>query len=97
MEYAPDEVLRRWLLSDSLNFSRFFFQHLNNGKRFVVGKHHRLICDKLNLVLQGKIKRLLINIAPRYGKTEIAVKNFIAMGLALNPAAKFIQIGRAHV
>ena len=92
MEYAPDEVLRRWLLSDSLNFSRFFFQHLNNGKRFVVGKHHRLICDKLNLVLQGKIKRLLINIAPRYGKTEIAVKNFIAMGLALNPAAKFIHL-----
>ena len=91
-EYAPDEVLRRWLLADSLNFSRYFFKHLNNGKRFVIGKHHRLICDKLNQVLQGKIKRLIINIAPRYGKTEIAVKNFIAMGLALNPAAKFIHL-----
>lgn len=92
MEYVPDEVLRRWLLSDSLNFSRYFFKHLNNGKRFVIGKHHRLICDKLNGVLQGKIKRLIINIAPRYGKTEIAVKNFIAMGLAMNPAAKFIHL-----
>jgi hypothetical protein len=35
---------------------------------------------------------LIINIAPRYGKTEVAVKNFIAKGLAHNPAAKFIHL-----
>lgn len=92
MDYAADDLLRKWLLSDSLNFSRYFFQHQNNGKKLVIGKHHRLICDKLNLVLQGKIKRLIINIAPRYGKTEIAVKNFMANGLAMNPAAKFIHL-----
>ena len=92
MEYSEDDLLRKWLLSDSLNFSRFFFQHLNNGKKFVIGKHHRLICDKLNLVLQGKIRRLLINIAPRYSKTQIAVKGFISNGLAINPASKFIHL-----
>lgn len=92
MEYTEDDILRKWLLSDSLNFARFFFQHQNNGKRLVIGKHHRLICDKLNLVLQGKIRRLLINIAPRYGKTEIAVKSFISNGLAINPASKFIHL-----
>lgn len=92
MEYSEDDLLRKWLLSDSLNFSRFFFQHQNNGKKFVIGKHHRLICDKLNLVLQGKIRRLLINIAPRYSKTQIAVKGFISNGLAINPASKFILL-----
>ncbi len=92
MEYSEDDLLRKWLLSDSLNFSRFFFQHQNNGKKFVIGKHHRLICDKLNLVLQGKIRRLLINIAPRYSKTQIAVKGFISNGLAINPASKFIHL-----
>lgn len=91
-EYHSDDLLRKWLLSDSLNFTRYFFKAMNNGKKFVIGKHHRLICDKLNGVLQGKIKRLIINIAPRYSKTEIAVKNFIAMGLALNPSAKFIHL-----
>lgn len=40
----------------------------------------------------GQCKRLIINIAPRYGKTELAVRNFIAMGLAINPAARFIHL-----
>ncbi len=92
MDFQSDELLRNWLLSDSLNFTRFFFKVQNNGKKFVVGRHHRLICDALNGVLQGKIKRLIINIAPRYSKTEIAVKNFIAMGMAINPASKFIHL-----
>lgn len=92
MEFHSHELLRNWVLSDSLNFTRYFFKAQNNGKKFVVGRHHRMICDKLNGVLQGKIKRLIINIAPRYSKTEMAVKNFIAMGLAINPAAKFIHL-----
>lgn len=50
------------------------------------------ICEKLNEVLEGKCTRLIINISPRYGKTELAVKNFIAMGLAINPKAKFIHL-----
>ena len=55
MELTTDDVLRNWVLSDSLNFARFFFKLMNGGKRFVVGKHHRMICDKLNDVLKGKI------------------------------------------
>lgn len=91
--YDPDEVLRGWLLADCLNFTRYFFRHTGGmGRRFVVGRHHRLICDRLNDVLAGRVRRLIINIAPRYGKTELAVKSFIAMGLALNPAAKFIHL-----
>lgn len=50
------------------------------------------IAEALQRVLEGKTRKLLINIAPRYGKTELAVKNFIAMGLARNPSACFIHL-----
>ena len=80
-----------YCLSDVLNFTRHFFR-TNEKKRFVVGRHHKLIADKLNEVLEGKCKRLIINIAPRHGKTALAVHHFIAMGLAINPKAKFIHL-----
>ena len=92
MVYDADYVMRSWILSDSLHFARYFFKLMNGGKRFVVGKHHRMICDKLNDVLTGKTRRLIINIAPRYSKSELVSRNFIAMGLAINPAAKFIHL-----
>ena len=83
--------MRAFCLSGTLNYTRYFFWMLEK-KKFVVGRHHEQICQALDNVLQGKIRRLIINIAPRYGKTELAVKHFISMGLALNPAAKFIHL-----
>jgi predicted phage terminase large subunit-like protein len=47
-------------------------------------------------VIRGEITRLIINLAPRYSKTELCVKNFIAYCLALNPAAKFIHLSYAN-
>jgi predicted phage terminase large subunit-like protein len=72
-------------------FTRYFFKKKFNRK-FVVNKHHEQICDALERVLRGELKRLIINIAPRYGKTELAVKNFIAHALSINPSSKFIHL-----
>lgn len=91
MEMDGNGYLRAFCLSGMLNYTRYFFKMLEK-KKFVVGRHHEQICQALDDVLQGKIRRLIINIAPRYGKTELAVKHFISMGLALNPAAKFIHL-----
>ena len=85
------ELIRAALVSDSLLFTRYFFRE-RFKRGFVVNKHHKIICEAIDGVLSGKIKRLAIAIAPRYGKTEIAVKNLIAMGLGINPAAKFIHL-----
>ena len=85
------DVRRAWALQDTLHFTRFFFRELQK-KKFIVGDHHKAVCDALDEVLAGKTRKLIINIAPRYGKTEIAVKNFIAEGLAINPAARFIHL-----
>src|SRR5690606_37764983 len=89
--YDIDDVVRLRTLSSSLYFTRYHFKHRNNRK-FVVNWHHEKICDALDKVFSGEIKRLLIRIAPRYGKTELAVKNMMAMGLAINPASKFIHL-----
>lgn len=72
-------------------FTRFFFKHQNN-KKFSVNKHHEVIFNALEDVHAGKCKRLIINIAPRYSKTEISVINFIAYSLALNPKSRFIHL-----
>jgi hypothetical protein len=78
-------------LQSQLFFTRYFYKK-RHGRKFVVNEHHHIICDALDKVLRGELTRLIINIAPRYSKTELAVKNFIARGLALNPAAKFIHL-----
>lgn len=76
----------------SLLFHTRYFFKAQYKKKFVIGDPHRIICEALERVLTGKCKRLIINIAPRYGKTELAVKSLISHGLALNPAAKFIHL-----
>ena len=53
--------------------------------------HHALICDALERVFNGETKRLIINIPPRYSKTEIAVVNFIAWAMGRVPDCEFIH------
>lgn len=65
---------------------------LKSGRKFVWNEHHRRICKALDDVIDGKTSRLIINIAPRYGKTELVSKLFIAYGLAINPKARFIHL-----
>lgn len=90
-ELQKTALLRMTTRQSSLKYTRYFFKKLYNTK-FVVNRHHEIICDTLDKVIKGELKKVMINIAPRYGKTEIAVKNFISRGLALNPSAKFIHL-----
>jgi len=54
--------------------------------------HQKLICDALEKVVIGKIKRLIINIPPRSGKTEIAVLNFMSWATGLFPDSEWIHV-----
>lgn len=91
MSVRYGDFLKTRCLAHTLDFTRFAFKTYNNSK-FVVGKHHRIICDALDDVVAGKTNRLIINLPPRFGKTEICTKNFIAYGLCLNPAATFLHL-----
>lgn len=53
--------------------------------------HQEAICEALEKVYLGLIPRLIINVPPRSGKTEIAVKNFMAWTMGLEPDAEFIH------
>jgi len=75
-------------------FTRYFFKHREKTP-FIVNPHHQVIAGTLDRVFTGEIKRLIINIPPGYTKTEMAVLAFIARGLAINPAAKFIHTSYA--
>jgi predicted phage terminase large subunit-like protein len=88
---ARDLILKAKLLHDFLFFTRWFFK-AQTGRRFHVARHHLAIAEALIKVAAGETKRLIINVPPRYGKTELAVKMFIAWCLANNPAAKFIHL-----
>lgn len=72
-------------------FCMYMFKE-NNNVKFLPYKHLLMIAERLESVARGETKRLIINIFPRSGKTEMAVKLFIAWGLALNQRAKFIHL-----
>ena len=71
-------------------FSRLMFLQ-RHGYRWQQAEHHRTICDALMRVYKGKTRRLIINVPPRYSKTELAVINFIAWSLGRDPDAEFIH------
>jgi predicted phage terminase large subunit-like protein len=71
-------------------FSRWMFLQ-RRGYQWIRGQHHKALCDALMRVFNGECKRLIINIPPRYSKTELAVVNFMAWCLGKVPDAEFIH------
>lgn len=72
-------------------FVSLFFKVMS-GVDFIFAPHHDQIIEALEKLAAGHTKRLIINIPPRYSKTELVVKLFIAWCLANNPKAKFIHL-----
>ncbi|HDI2899580.1 TPA: helicase, partial [Acinetobacter baumannii] len=48
---------------------RFFLPRM--GFKFSVNWHHEYIADKIDEVIAGKVKNLVINVPPGSGKTEL--------------------------
>lgn len=83
--------LRLEMLSSLEKYTRAMFK-AQNHRTFVVNSHHRQIFEALQDVVDGKCSRLIINMPPRYSKTEVAIKQFISWCFALNPACKFLHL-----
>ena len=86
---------RSRILGSHLDFTRKFFLE-KEGQPFTDAPFHPVICGTLDRVFAGEIKRLIINIPPGYGKTELAVINFIAHGFAINARSRFIHASYAE-
>lgn len=61
------------------------------GVKWQRASHHKDICDALTRVFDGSCLRLIMNLPPRYSKTELAVINFMSWALGRCPDAEFIH------
>lgn len=95
---SPKELklLRLALEEDFTLFARFFFKILK-GTKFVFSDHHHVICDALMDVFYGRTTHLIINMPPRYSKTELAVKLFSAWCYVKNPKCEFIHLSYSDI
>ncbi len=71
-----------------LDFTAAMFQ-AQHGTAFRPFEHQRTICDALERVVNGECKRLIINVTPSSGKTELA-RSFIAWCMGRWPDSEFI-------
>jgi len=58
--------------------------------RYTINWHHREIMNKLEAVERGEIKRLILSMPPRHGKSQLASINFPAWFLGRNPDKEII-------
>lgn len=65
--------------------------HCRKGSEFKVNWHQERVAGALERVVLGRSKRLIINIPPRSGKTELAVINWMAWCMGLWPDSEFIH------
>lgn len=57
---------------------------------FIEGPHHRIMAEKFERVANGELKRVIINIAPRHGKSELTSWLLPAWMLGKDPSKKII-------
>lgn len=88
---ARDLAIQIEAQEDLYFFSRYMFKERRKYK-WRHNWHHRVVCDALMRVYRGETKRLIINIPPRYSKTELAVINFMAWCFGKAPDSEFIHV-----
>jgi len=100
LETVPEEALREILALKQAEINISLREKAQNEfmpfahhvyENFIEGYHHRVIAKKLELVAQGKLKRLIINMPPRHSKSEFASYLMPAWFLGRNPKLKIIQ------
>ena len=83
---AAEELLRRRAARRSLiDFTEYTLP------TYQPATHHRLIAEKLEAIERGDIDRLMINMPPRHGKSELGSRRFPAWFLGRNPKATIMS------
>jgi len=82
---AAKEIIRRLEAKASLiKFTEFTLP------TYQTAAHHALIAEKLEAIERGDIDRLMINMPPRHGKSELASRRFPAFFLGRHPEKSII-------
>lgn len=97
---AEAEIFKKKLLGSYLYFTQIYY-HLRTGRKFELSNplgresHYITIARALTKVLDGHTKKLIINVPPRYGKTEMLI-HFVAWSMAIYPDSNFLYISYSH-
>lgn len=81
------ELASRALASRSL----LEFTKRSHGS-YQVSWHHRMIAERLEAVERGEVDRLMINMPPRHGKSELSSIRFPVWFLGRNPTKRVIAV-----
>lgn len=68
-----------------------YVEHVHHG-RWIAGRHHELICAKLDGVIAGEIKRLMFFLPPRHGKSMAVTKTFPSYYLGKFPDRRVLEV-----
>lgn len=79
-----DELMRRSLA----DFHAAGFSMLHGGEKLVAAPHVEAMAHVLTRLAKGEIKRLIITLPPRHGKSELTSNSFVAWLLGHDPTAK---------
>jgi predicted phage terminase large subunit-like protein len=99
-QQAAFEQQQQRLVDSLLHFTQVFYL-IRTGRKFELSSppgresHYITICRALERVFDGKCKRLIINVPPRYAKTELLI-HCVAWSLAQYPDSNYIYTSYAH-
>ena len=82
------EILQQLLEMDAPRLFRQFIPYCN--PTYERQWFHRLIADKCQDLLEGRIKNLMVFVPPQHGKSEIVSKMFPAWAFGRNPNLKIV-------
>lgn len=90
-EYIPAIKEQAKKVLAKMDFSYFMeYDKQLDGLKDVKGKHLKLLDDLLQQVAEGKLKRLIVTMPPRHGKSERVSKKFPAWFLGNHPTEEVI-------
>ena len=87
-----DKDLFTILRHDLTSFIEYSFEDLNPGTKFQPNWHVQVLAAYLEACRLGKIKRLIVNMPPRYLKSLCTSVAFTAFWLGHSPSAQIINI-----
>lgn len=82
------DILNRILIKKARNSFKHFVAYTMPDYFF--GWHHKILCEKLQAFQEKKIRRLMIFMPPRHGKSQLGSRHFPAYCFGKNPNARII-------
>src|SRR5574343_1635841 len=89
LQLSPQQAASELLARRKARNSLIAFSAYTNPA-YIAAPHHERIAAKLEAVERGEIKRLMITMPPRHGKSELASKRFPAFFIGRNPQKQII-------